>query len=99
MNLKIARYEIYEEYNGLFDSNKVLCFTDNLFDAVHLVELLKKTEEENPCYSYDFKKITSVIEPDKDFYPSEKCGKSHVYRATNYADFLEEYKKHNKKEK
>ena len=51
-----GRYLIFEDYNGICDLHNLLCVTDSLSDAVHIVELLNEWAEKNPCYSYDFVK-------------------------------------------
>lgn len=87
----IERYRIYETYNGLFDSKQHICSADTLFNAVHVVELLKKFEEENPCYSYDFQKVVSFVDSFLDYFPGESLSdEGHVYTAVNYAEFLEQ---------
>lgn len=87
----IERYRIYETYNGLFDSKHHICSADTLFNAVHVVELLKKFEKENPCYSYDFQKVVSFVDSFLDYYPGESLSDvGHVYTAVNYEEFLEQ---------
>ena len=85
----IERYRIYETYNGLFDSKILLCSTDSLFNAVHVVEILKKFENENPCYSYDFQKVVCFIDDLLDYFPGDSFSeKGHVYTAVNYNEFI-----------
>ncbi|MBQ9782719.1 MAG: hypothetical protein IJW26_06050 [Clostridia bacterium] len=96
----IERYRIYETYHGRFDSQNFLCSTDTLFNAVHVVELLKKTEEEYPCYSYDFQKVVSFVDSFLDYYPGGSLSDiGHVYTAVNYAEFLKQRENFNKKGK
>lgn len=83
------RYDIIEIYNGLFDSFSILATTDSLFTAVRMIEHLKKAEEENPCYSFDFKKIDDTVS-ELDWYPGEtfdSFGK--IIDCKNYKEFLE----------
>ena len=83
------RYDIIEIYNGLFDSTRMLATTDSLVCAVHLVEYLKFASENNPCYSFDFKKIDDTVS-ELDWYPGEtfdSFGK--IIDCKNYKEFLE----------
>lgn len=84
------RYKIIEIYNGSFDSVNVLSVTDSLFYAVHLVELLKKNEIENPCYSYDFRKIVCNVDPVLDFIPVDDFDSA--FNCRNYEDFVKRKK-------
>lgn len=84
------RYDIIEIYNGLFDSRKILATTDDLFNAVRIIEHLKQAEKENPCYSFDFKKIDDTLDKSLDWYPGktfDSFGK--VIDCKNYKEFLE----------
>lgn len=89
MDIKM-RYAIVETYNGLFDQRKTIAYTVSLFETIKLIEILKKIEEENPCYDYDFKKLTDKVDEAEDFYPGEgfeDFGK--VIDCKNYKEFLE----------
>ena len=91
------RYKIYETYNGLFDTKNVLCLTDSLFHAVHIVEQLNKATEDNPCYDYDFVKLVASVDETLDYYPGESfLDEGFVLNCSNYEDFLAKYKGGNK---
>ena len=89
MDVKM-RYAIIETYNGLFDQTTTIAYTVSLFETIKLIEILKKIEEENPCYDYDFKKLTHKVDDAEDFYPGKSfmdIGK--VIDCKNYKEFLE----------
>ena len=96
----IERYRIYETYNGLFDDKNLICSTDCLFNAVHVVEILKEFENKNPCYSYDFQKVVFSVDELLDYYPGDSLfGKGNVYTAVNYGEFLKQREIFKKKKK
>ena len=87
------RYKIYETYNGLCDTKNVLCITDSLFYAVHIVEQLNKATEDNPCYNYDFVKIAQDVDEALDFYPGACLfDEGFVINCKNYQDYLNQIK-------
>ncbi|MGN0797125.1 MAG: hypothetical protein ACI4M5_02875 [Christensenellales bacterium] len=87
------RYEIIEEYNGLFDSKIKLCTTDSLTHALYIVKTFEKAYEDNPCYSYDFKKIATDLDESLDFYPDKSFLDSKVIDCKSMQDFLEKLNK------
>ena len=87
------RYKIYLSYNGLIDLQDVLCITDSLFHAVHIVEQLNKATEDNPCYDYDFLKIAQDVDEALDFYPGAGLfDAGFVLDCKNYQDYLNQIK-------
>ena len=87
------RYKIYLSYNGLIDLQDVLCITDSLFHAVHIVEQLNKATEDNPCYNYDFVKIAMDVDEALDFYPGACLfDEGFVINCKNYQDYLNKIK-------
>ena len=87
------RYKIYETYNGLCDTKNVLCITDSLFHAVHIIELFKKSTEDNPCYDYDFLKIAQDVDEALDFYPGTCLfDEGFIIDCKNYQDYLNQIK-------
>ena len=87
------RYKIYLTYDGLIDLKNVLCITDSLYHAVHIVEQLNKAIEDNPCYNYDFIKIVQDVDEGLDFCPGAGIfDEGFVIDCIHYEDFLAKYK-------
>ena len=90
------RFNIIQIYFGKFDSKQIIACTDDLMNAVHIVELLNKASE-GTCYTYDFIKIHHLLDPIKDFYPGNSlCSKGTCLTCTNYKEYKEQKEEWNK---
>ena len=84
------RFNIIQIYFGKFDNKNVIACTDDLMNAVRLVELLNKASE-NTCYEYDFIKIHHLLDPIKDYYPGKSLFSEGTFlTCTNYKEFQEQ---------
>ena len=87
----LQRYNIIRHYNGLFDSTATLAVTDNLCYAVSLVENLSIAYKDNPCYSFDFKKIVPLLHHSLDWCPgSSFASGGKAINCRNYNDYLKQ---------
>lgn len=83
-----SRYKIKQDYFGLFDETTVLCYTDSLFHAVYLCELLEKAQEDRACFMYDFEKVAKDVDEALDYYPDESFSDAgYVYDVKNLEEF------------
>ncbi len=84
------RYNIIQRYFGKFDQRNIIAITDDLMNAVRLVEDLNKANE-NTCWSYDFQKIHHLLDPIKDFYPGKGLfNEGTCLTCENYKEYLEQ---------
>ena len=65
-----GRYKIICDYFGLFDDKRTICVTDNLSEAVFIVEAMNKAFEDRP-FSFDFEKVAKDVSDTLDFVGGE----------------------------
>lgn len=65
-----GRYKIICDYFGLFDDSRTICVTDNLSEAVFIVEAMNKAYEDRP-FDFDFKKVARNVDEALDFVGGE----------------------------
>ena len=102
---EINRYLVYEHLWYYDVYQKVICYTEELFEAVRIVECLRACNKGNFVCEYNFKKLYDDVDEKNDCYPSalwvnkfnrhprgECMSKVDVIDCINYEDFLAKYK-------
>ena len=83
-----GRYQIKQDYFGLFDDVDVICVTDSLHYAVQLCEQLNKSVEERATYQYYFEKTVKDVDDVLDYYPGESfADEGYIYDVKNLEEF------------